>query len=138
MESCSDTGMTLGRAERMTEQALGDAVAAAAGVVVAALTTDGSDRSRDEWVSLAGACQSLVNTVTAAQDLAVAEAARREGTWCEDGTLGEQVHGLGAVTLDAADVVAPALGVSHRPGAAAGRAGGPAGPRAGAGGGRRW
>ena len=66
-----------------------------------------------EWVALAGACQSLVNTVTAAQDVAVAEAARREGTWCEDGTLGEQVHGRGAVTLDAADVVAPALGVSH-------------------------
>ncbi len=113
MGGCSDTEMTLGRAERSTEQALGDAVAAAAGVVVAALTTPGSDRSRSEWVALAGACQSLVNTVTAAQDLAVAEAARREGTWCEDGTLGEQVHGRGTVTLDAADVVAPALGVSH-------------------------
>ena len=114
MVSSSDTDMTLGHAERITEQALGDAVAAAAGVVVATLTTtNGSDRSRSEWVALAGACQSLVNTVTAAQDLAIAEAARREGTWCEDGTLGEQVHGRGVVTLDAADVVAPALGVSH-------------------------
>ena len=43
----------------------------------------------------------------------MAEVARREGIWREDGTLGEHVHGPGAVTLDAADLVAPALGASH-------------------------
>ena len=49
-------------------------------------------------------CQSLINTLTAVQDTAIAEAARRESVWCEDGTLGETVHVPGRVTLDAADV----------------------------------
>ena len=33
--------------------------------------------------------RSLINTLTAVQDTALAEAARRESDWCEDGTLGE-------------------------------------------------
>ena len=47
------------------------------------------------------------------QDTAIAEAARRESVWCEDGTLGETVHVHGRVALDAADVVAPIIGASH-------------------------
>ena len=62
---------------------------------------------------MAADCQSLLNTLTAVQDLALAEAARRESVWCEDGTLGETVHGPGRVTLDAADLAAPVLGASH-------------------------
>ena len=41
---------------------------------------------------MAGDCQSLINTLTAVQDTALAEAARRESDWCEDGTLGETLH----------------------------------------------
>ena len=69
--------------------------------------------SREEWVRAAGACQAVVNRVTAAQDVAVAQVARREGVWHEDGTLGEVRHAPGHVCLDAADLVAPVLGCSH-------------------------
>ena len=68
---------------------------------------------RDDWLAVVGDCQLLINTLTAVQDAAIAEAARRESVWCEDGTLGESVHGPGRVTLDAADVVAPVIGASH-------------------------
>ena len=44
-----------------------------------------------------GGCQSLINTLTAVQDAAIAEVARRESVWCEDGTLGEAVHAPGRV-----------------------------------------
>ena len=69
--------------------------------------------SRDGWLEVVADCQSLINTLTAVQDVAIAEAARRESVWCEDGTLGETVHGPGRVRLDAADVVAPVIGASH-------------------------
>ena len=62
---------------------------------------------------MAGDCQSLINTLTAVQDTALAEAARRESDWCEDGTLGETLHRAGRVVLDAADLAAPVLGASH-------------------------
>ena len=69
--------------------------------------------SRDEWITMAGDCQVLINTLTAVQDTALAEAARRESDWCEDGTLGETLHRAGRVVLDAADLAAPVLGASH-------------------------
>lgn len=92
---------------------LDDAVLAGARKVAAALAAPGGARSRDEWLEVVGDCQSLINTLTAVQDSAIAEAARRESIWCEDGTLGETVHAPGRVTLDAADVVAPLIGASH-------------------------
>ncbi len=90
-----------------------EAVSAGARRVAAALTTPGEERSRDEWLTVVGDCQSLMNTLTAVQDAAIAEAARRESVWCEDGTLGETAHAHGRVTLDAADVIAPVIGASH-------------------------
>ncbi len=96
-----------------SECMLADAVGASAHVVVASLSTGSSGRSREEWLAVAGDCQSLINTVTAVQDLALAEAARRECVWREDGTVGEAVHAPGRVTIDAADVAAPVLGASH-------------------------
>ncbi len=81
---------------------------------VAAAITDPGDRSRDQWLGVVGECQLLINTVAAVQDRAIAEAARRESVWCEDGTLGESVHVPGRVTLDAADVVAPLIGATHQ------------------------
>ena len=92
---------------------LDDAVLAGARKVATALAEPNGERSRDEWLEVVGDCQSLINTLTAVQDSAIAEAARRESTWCEDGTLGETVHAPGRVTLDAADVVAPVIGASH-------------------------
>ncbi len=71
--------------------------------------------SHEEWVVAIAWCQTVVNTVTAAQDIAVAEVVRREGVWQADGTLGEVEHAHGRVTLDAADLVAPSLGSSHAP-----------------------
>ena len=90
-----------------------EAVLAGAARVATALTEPGGPTGRDEWLALAGGCQSLINTLTAVQDTALAEAARRESVWCEDGTLGETVHAPGRVTLDAADLAAPLLGASH-------------------------
>ena len=80
---------------------------------LAATLAEPGARGRDEWLLVISECQSLLNTVTAVQDMAIAEAARRESVWCEDGTLGEIVHGAGRVTIDAADVVAPVIGASH-------------------------
>ena len=81
--------------------------------VATALTDGGGPSDRDEWLSVVGSCQGLINTLTAVQDNALAEAARRESDWCEDGTLGETVHAYGRITLDAADLAAPLLGASH-------------------------
>ena len=81
--------------------------------VVAALTDGGGPARRDEWLAVVGDCQGLINVLTAVQDQAAAEVARRESVWLEDGTLGEVTHGPGRVTLDAADVLAPLLGASH-------------------------
>ena len=81
--------------------------------VAAALAEPGSTRSRDGWLGVVGDCQALINTLTAVQDAAIAQAARRESVWCEDGTLGETAHAPGRVTLDAADLVAPVIGASH-------------------------
>ena len=91
---------------------VGEMVSAGAARVATTLT-DGGPSDRGEWLSVVGGCQSLINTLTAVQDTAIAEAARRESVWCEDGTLGETVHAPGRVTLDAADVVAPLIGASH-------------------------
>ena len=90
-----------------------EAVQAGAHRVVAAITDGGGPASRDGWLAVVGDCQGLINVLTAVQDHAAAEVARRESVWLEDGTLGEVTHGLGRVTLDAADVVAPLLGASH-------------------------
>ncbi|MFL6080562.1 MAG: HNH endonuclease signature motif containing protein [Ornithinibacter sp.] len=89
------------------------AISLGASRVAAAIAEPGTARSRDEWLAVVADCQSLINIVTAVQDAAIAEAARRESVWCEDGTLGETVHVPGRVTLDAADVVAPVIGASH-------------------------
>ena len=85
----------------------------AADRVVAALAEAQRTGTLAGWLGVVGACQSLINTLTAVQDVAIAEAARREGVWCEDGSLGEVVHGPGRVSLDAADLVAPVIGASH-------------------------
>jgi hypothetical protein len=90
-----------------------EAVTTGAQRVAAGLAEAAGTRGRDEWLTVIGDCQSLINTLTAVQDTAIAEAARRESIWCEDGTLGETVHAPGRVSLDAADLVAPVIGASH-------------------------
>jgi hypothetical protein len=92
---------------------LAEVVAVGAHRVSAAFAEPAATQGREQWLALAGDCQLLINTLTAVQDTAIAEAARRESVWCEDGTLGESVHAPGQVSLDAADVVAPVIGVSH-------------------------
>jgi len=90
-----------------------EAVTTRAQRVATGLAEAAGARGRDEWLTVIGDCQSLINTLTAVQDTAIAEAARRESIWCEDGTLSETVHAPGRVSLDAADVVAPVIGASH-------------------------
>ncbi len=69
--------------------------------------------SRAEWAGLVEQCQSLVNTATAAQDVAITRLAAVEEEWLEDGTTRETHRAPGHVALDAPDIVAGALGVSH-------------------------
>ncbi len=97
----------------LAEVQLEEGVSMGARRVAAALAEPSSARTRDEWLGVVGDCQALINTLTAVQDAAIAEAARRESVWGEDGTLGEGVHGPGRVCLDAADLVAPVIGASH-------------------------
>ena len=59
---------------------LGDAVATGARKIAAALAEPSGARNRDEWLEVVGDCQSLINTLTAVQDSAIAEAARRESS----------------------------------------------------------
>ena len=58
-------------------------------------------------------CQSLVNTTTALQDTAITRLAAIEEEWLEDGTVVEARRVPGHVALDAPDIVAGAMGVSH-------------------------
>jgi hypothetical protein len=92
---------------------LPDLVGVGADAVLAALAEAGSAGDRDDWARVAACCQSLVNTLAAVQDAAIVEVARRDQVWDEDGTLGEVVHARGRIALDAADLLAPALGASH-------------------------
>ena len=69
--------------------------------------------SRAEWAGLVTACQSLANTATAVQDVAITRLAAIEEEWLEDGTVVETHRAPGHVALDAPDIVAGALGVSH-------------------------
>lgn len=69
--------------------------------------------SREDLVDLVAAAQVLVNTAVALQDSAIAALAAVEGEWAEDGTVVEVVRAPGHVAVDAADLLAPALGASH-------------------------
>ncbi|GAA4402354.1 hypothetical protein GCM10023168_12800 [Fodinibacter luteus] len=72
-----------------------------------------SSRTRAEWAEVVAGCQGLVNTATAIQDAAIARVAAVEEEWLEDGTVVESRRALGHVALDAPDVVAGPLCVSH-------------------------
>lgn len=64
-------------------------------------------------VALISAAQSIANTAAALQDLGLARLAATETEWAEDGTLAETTRRLGHLTIDAADLAAPALGATH-------------------------
>lgn len=91
------------------------AVQRALGALVRRVSTGQPARagSRGEWAGLVEECQSLVNTATAVQDVAITRLAAIEEEWLEDGTTSETHRAPGHVALDAPDVVAGALGVSH-------------------------
>lgn len=74
---------------------------------------DPASLTQGEWLAVVGHCQALANRLAAVQSVAVARAARFEQVVLDDGTLGTHEHGAGRVALDAADLVAPHLGVSH-------------------------
>ncbi|GAA4401503.1 hypothetical protein GCM10023168_11170 [Fodinibacter luteus] len=67
-----------------------------------------------EWVGLVAQCQAVVNSLTAAQDAALARLACIEVELAEDGTLVERAHPLGHQALDAPDLAAPALAATHQ------------------------
>ena len=69
--------------------------------------------TRAEWATIVTACQSLTNTATAVQDVAITRLAAIEEEWLEDGMTTETRRAPGHIALDAPDIVAGALGVSH-------------------------
>ncbi len=99
--------VTVAPSLRVAELGLG--VTALAGVVDASATTS----SRPELAEVVAGCQGLINMLTAVQDVAIAGVAAIEEEWAEDGLVVESRRVLGHVALDAPDVVAGALCVSH-------------------------
>ena len=69
--------------------------------------------SRAEWAELVAVSQRVVNTATALQNLAITRLAAIEDDLLDDGSVVESPRVPGHVALDAPDVVAGALGVSH-------------------------
>ena len=62
---------------RSSHATFGQAVQAGAHRVVTALTDGAGPRNRDEWLSVVGDCQGLINVLTAVQDHAAVEVARQ-------------------------------------------------------------
>ena len=52
-----------------------------------------------EWATIVTACQSLTNTATAVQDVAITRLAAIEEEWLEDGTTTETPSGPGYIAL---------------------------------------
>ena len=78
---------------------------------VASGPADGGTRA--DWAGLVAGCQSLGNITTAVQHTAIARLSAIEEEWLEDGTVVETHRPPGHVALDAPDILAGALGVSH-------------------------
>lgn len=69
--------------------------------------------ARPDLASALAGCQGLINTLTAVQDVAITRVAAIEEEWLEDGLVVESRRAPGHIALDAPDVVAGALRVSH-------------------------
>ena len=76
-------------------------------------STPAPDLDRAGLVELVAAVQAVANAAAALQDSALARLASIEAQWAEDGTIIETVRPLGYVSIDAADLAAPALGATH-------------------------
>ncbi|NYG08110.1 hypothetical protein BJ986_002597 [Phycicoccus badiiscoriae] len=79
---------------------------------LARLREDGHERSVAELTELVERCQSVANSATAVQLLAMAHLAAVEDVELEDGTVVEQHRGLGHQRLDAPALVSDRLGLS--------------------------
>ena len=88
-------------------------VGRALGVLVGVVDESVGTGSRLELAEVVGGCQGLINMLTAVQDVAIAGVAAIEEEWAEDGLVTESRRAPGHVALDAPDVVAGALCVSH-------------------------
>ncbi len=88
-------------------------VGRALGVLAGAVDAAATSGSRVELADVVAGCQGLINMLTAVQDVAIAGVAAIEEEWAEDGLVTESRRVLGHVALDAPDVVAGALCVSH-------------------------
>jgi len=74
---------------------------------------EGGLASRPDLAALIEESQGLINMLTAVQDVAITHVAAIEEEWDEDGLVIESRRVPGHVALDAPDVVAGALRVSH-------------------------
>lgn len=81
--------------------------------LVAAVADDPVGLTQDDWLELVGGSRVLANRLASVQDVAIARAARVERVHDDDGILVAVDRGPGRVALDAADLVAPRLAVSH-------------------------
>ena len=104
--SCADPAGPAGAAE-LAE--VGRAVRALAGVV----DREAGLASRPDLAAVIEESQGLINMLTAVQDVAITHVAAIEEEWDEDGLVVESRRVPGHVALDAPDVVAGALRVSH-------------------------
>ncbi|MDO5503814.1 MAG: HNH endonuclease signature motif containing protein [Actinomycetia bacterium] len=66
------------------------------------------------WMEVLTEISSAMSVLTAARDVALVKLAAIEEVVTEDGVVGEQVNGIGAVSVDAAAMAATAQGVTPR------------------------
>lgn len=72
------------------------------------------DRTAVEWMDVLTEITEAATVLAAARDAALVRLAAIEEVVTEDGVIGEQVNGLGTVSLDAAAMAATATGVTTR------------------------
>ncbi|MDO5503860.1 MAG: hypothetical protein Q4G67_11865, partial [Actinomycetia bacterium] len=72
------------------------------------------DRRASEWMDVLTEISAAMSVLAAARDVTLVRLAAIEEVVTEDGVIGEQVNGLGTVSLDAAAMAATAQGVTTR------------------------
>ena len=78
--------------------------------------------AQEDWLEVVQGSQGLVNRLTSVQDVAIASAARFEGTYEDDGTVGAVDRGPGRVAPRRRRPRRPSAGsLRHRPGPGRGR-----------------
>ena len=81
---------------------------------VAVCAVPAAEHSAVGWMDIVEEMSAAIAVLTAARDAAIVRLAAIDEVVTEDGVIGEQVNGLGSVSLDAGAMVATATGTTTR------------------------